>query len=106
MMHKTPPIIDFLRPILQWASERAGEFSLPKIAEEMANYFDLSLEARNERAAGEWRVMNHFLPFIVHDCASSFVFCTGCQTGGLTRYSNLFLKPLAFHILAHNPVKP
>ena len=51
MMHKTPPMTDFLRPILQWASKHAGEFSLPEIAEEMANYFDLSPEARNERTA-------------------------------------------------------
>lgn len=53
MMHKTPPMTDFLRPILQWASKKSTGFNLHEVTEAMANHFDLSPEARKERTAGD-----------------------------------------------------
>ena len=46
---EVPPMTDFLRPILRWASKRSSGFGLPEIAEAMADHFNLSSEAREER---------------------------------------------------------
>ena len=46
---EVPPMTDFLRSVLRWASKRSSEFGLPEIAEAMAKHFNLSPEAREER---------------------------------------------------------
>ena len=52
-MSEVPPMTDFLRPILRWASKRSSGFYLSEIAEAMANHFNLSPEAREERTEGD-----------------------------------------------------
>ena len=50
---EVPPMTDFLRPVLRWASKRSSGFNLPEITEAMANHFNLSPEAREERTAAD-----------------------------------------------------
>lgn len=43
----------FIRPILQWASKQSRKFTRLEAAEAMADYFNLSDEARNELTRGD-----------------------------------------------------
>ena len=45
---EVPSMTDFLRPILRWASEQPGEFTLREASDAMADHFNLSAEARDE----------------------------------------------------------
>ena len=45
---EVPSMADFMRPILRWASEQPGEFSLREASDAMADYFKLSPEAIRE----------------------------------------------------------
>ena len=46
---KVPAMNDFLRPILNWASGLSAEFTSREAADAMADHFNLSNEARNEK---------------------------------------------------------
>ena len=47
-----PTMNDFMRPILEYADKKGGEFSLREVVEAMADYFDLTPEARDEMTEG------------------------------------------------------
>lgn len=45
---EVPSMADFMRPILRWASEQPGEFTLREATGAMASHFKLSLKAKDE----------------------------------------------------------
>lgn len=82
---KVPAMTDFLRPILNWASGRSAEFTSREAADAMADHFNLSNEARNEKTKRDLnKLYNRANSAITHLRQAGLLQETGKRVYGIT----------------------